>query len=136
MGSRILALDVGKRRIGVAVSDPLCIIARPHSTMDRNKQSFAKIASIARELDVASILVGLPLHLDGREGEQAKDVREFASKLIGEVTPVPVRFWDERLTTVEAEERLADRRGDWRKNKSRIDAFAAASLLESYLMER
>ena len=136
MGNRILALDVGTKRIGVAISDPLCIIAKPHSTIDRNRHAFAKIAAIARELDVASILVGLPLHLDGREGEQAMDVRNFASKLIPEVNPLPVHFYDERLTTVEAEERLADRRGDWRKKKSRIDAFAAASLLESYLRER
>jgi len=136
MGSRILALDVGKKRIGVAISDPLCIIAKPHSTIHRNKDAFAKIAGIARELEVASILVGLPLHLDGREGEQAKDVRIFASQLILELNPLPVSFYDERLTTVEAQERLADRRGDWRKKKSRIDAFAAASLLESYLRDR
>lgn len=136
MGSRILALDVGTKRIGVAISDPLCILAKPHSTIDRNRDAFAKIAAIARELEVASILVGLPLHLDGREGEQAKDVRNFASKLIVEVSPLPVSFYDERLTTVEAEERLADRRGDWRKKKSRIDAFAAASLLESFLRDR
>jgi putative Holliday junction resolvase len=133
---RLMALDVGKRRIGVAVSDPMGLIARPHSTIDRNRHAPAKIAELTREMDVKMILVGLPLHLDGSEGAQAADVRGFAGKLAPAVPGLELRFVDERLTTVEAQERLYDRRGGWRKNKDRIDAFAAAALMERYLNER
>jgi len=131
---RVMALDVGKRRIGVAVSDPLGITARPHSTILRDKKALDTICAVVRDLHAERIIVGLPLHLDGTEGEQAKDVRSFASKLASR-SIVPIEFCDERLTTVEAEERLANRRGGWRKKKNRIDALAAASILESYLNE-
>jgi putative Holliday junction resolvase len=133
---RILALDVGKKRIGIAVSDPLGITARPHSTVERTKAGMEKIMQAIHDLEVKEIIVGLPLHLDGTEGEQSKDVRNFAESLTPRVDPIPVKFWDERLTTVEAQARLSDRRGDWRKTKKMIDAFAAATLLEAYLMER
>ncbi len=133
---RILALDVGKRRIGIAVSDPLGITARPHSTIQRDKLSVEKINAIVKEMEVNRVVVGLPLHLNGTEGEQAADVRGFARKLKDAVTPVEVTFQDERLSTVEAEQRLSDRRGGWRKKKSHIDAFAAAGILESYLQEK
>jgi len=133
---RIVALDVGKKRIGVAISDPLAVTARPHSTVQRNQQGMQKILDLVKELEAKEVLIGLPLHLDGTEGEQAKDVRSFAAKISPKIDPVPIRFWDERLTTVEAQARLSDRRGDWRKSKKEIDAFAAAMLLESYLIER
>jgi putative Holliday junction resolvase len=133
---RILALDVGKRRIGVAVSDPLGITARPHSTIPRDQQAIEKIVSIMKDLEVTRIVVGLPLHLNGTEGEQARDVRAFAAKLMSRAVSVEICWQDERLSTVEAEERLSDRRGGWRKKKNRIDAFAAAGILESYLQER
>ena len=133
---RILALDVGKKKIGIAISDPLAVTARPHSTVQRNKQGIEKIVDFVKQLEVQEILIGLPLHLDGTEGDQAKDVRSFAARLAPKVEPVPLKFWDERLTTVEAQERLSDRRGDWRKSKREIDAFAAAMLLEAYLLER
>lgn len=133
---RIIALDVGKKRIGIAISDPLGVTARPHSTVNRNKQGIEKIVDLVNQLEAKQILIGLPLHLNGTEGEQAKDVRAFAARLTPRVEPVPLKFWDERLTTVEAQERLSDRRGDWRKGKKEIDAFAAATLLEAYLMER
>ena len=130
-----MALDVGKRRIGVAISDPLQITARPHSTIPRNKEAPSTIAMLAEELDVGKIVIGLPLHLSGVEGEQSKDVRSFAAKLESH-TKVPLEFKDERLTTVEAEYRLSDRRGDWRNRKKQIDAVAASVLLEEYLKER
>ena len=132
---RIMGLDVGKRRIGIAISDPLQITARPHSTIPRNREAFPKIATIAEELEVGKIIVGLPLHLSGVEGEQAKDVRSFAAKLESH-TKVPLEYKDERLTTVEAEYRLSDRRGDWRNRKKQIDAVAASILLEEHLKER
>ena len=133
---RLLALDVGKRRIGVAVTDPLGLIPRPHSTIDRNREAPKKIAELTREMEVKRILIGLTLHLNGTEGEQAKDVRAFFEKLKPAVPDMELVLVDERLTTVEAQERLFDRRGGWRKNKARIDSFAAGSLLERYLNER
>jgi len=130
-----MALDVGKRRIGIAVTDLLAITARPHSTILRNREAFQKIATFIQEMEVGKLLVGLPLHLSGAEGEQSADVRAFVAKLVEHVS-VPVEFKDERLTTVEAEHRLSDRRGDWRKKKKQIDAVAASIMLEDYLRER
>ncbi len=118
------------------MSDPLGITARPHSTVERSKGGMEKIVKVVCDLEVKEIIVGLPLHLDGTEGDQAKDVRTFAASLMPRVDPIPLKFWDERLTTVEAQARLSDRRGDWRKTKKLIDAYAAATLLEAYLMER
>lgn len=132
---RIMGLDVGKRRIGIAISDPLGIIARPHSTIERNKEASLKISSLVEELHVVKIVVGLPLHLSGAEGSQTEDVRKFVAKLQLHIT-IPIEFKDERLTTVEAEYRLSDRRGDWRSRKKKIDAVAASILLEEYLRER
>jgi putative Holliday junction resolvase len=132
---RILALDVGKRRIGIAITDPLAITARPHSTIDRNKEAPQKISALIKELEVGKVLVGLPLHLSGAEGPQTEDVRKFVAKLQPHVS-VPIEFRDERLTTVEAEHRLSDRRVDWQKRKKQIDAIAASILLEDYLRER
>jgi len=133
---RIIALDVGKRRIGIAVSDPLGVTARPYSTIERDRHAPEKITVLVRELQVGKILVGLPLHLDGSEGTQAQDVRRFAAKLAEAATLVPIEFRDERLTTVEAQQRLSDRHRNLRKNKKKIDAVAACILLEEYLLER
>lgn len=132
---RILALDVGKRRIGIAITDPLAITARPHSTIDRNKEAPERIGALVKEMEVGKILVGLPLHLSGAEGPQTEDVRKFVAKLQPHVS-VPVEYKDERLTTVEAEHRLSDRRVNWQKRKKQIDAVAASILLEEYLRER
>lgn len=133
---RILALDVGKRRIGIAISDALAITARPLTTIERNKESAAKILKIVSDMNVELLLIGLPVHLDGTEGEQAKDVRKFAGSLSAAGSNVPFEFVDERLSTVEAQERLADRRGGWKKDKKKIDEVAAAVILEAYLKER
>jgi putative Holliday junction resolvase len=133
---RLLALDVGKKRIGIAVSDPMQVTARPHSTIQRTKKSFDEIAKLVSELEPEKVLIGLPLHLNGTEGEQAKETRSFASKLARQIPGVQIEFVDERLTTVEAEERLADRRGSWHKKRDQIDAYAAASILQNYLNNR
>jgi len=130
-----MAIDVGTRRIGIAVSDPLGMIAKPHSTIARNRDAFRKIKQIADEMEITEIIIGLPLHLNGSESKQSADVRNFSARL-SEVCPVPSRFKDERLTSVEAEERLADRRGDWKKHKGLIDQFAAAEILQDYLNQR
>ena len=95
-----------------------------------------KLQNSPVELETGTILVGLPLHLNGTEGEQAKETRSFATKLAQSASGIQIEFVDERLTTVEAAERLADRRGGWRKKRDRIDAFAAAFILENYLNSR
>ena len=133
---RLLALDVGKKRIGVAVSDPMQVTARPHSTIQRTKNSPEEIGKLVTELEIGKILIGLPLHLNGTEGQQAKETRSFASKIARQIPGVQIEFVDERLTTVEAEERLADRRGSWHKKRNQIDAYAAASILQNYLSNR
>jgi putative holliday junction resolvase len=133
---RILALDVGKRRIGVAISDPLGVTARPLSTLVRNRETPLQILKIVQEFHIELLVIGLPLHMNGTEGEQADDVRKFAGKISSAGCQVPIQFVDERLTSVEAEARLSDRRGGWRKKKSRVDAFAAAIILEAYLNEQ
>ena len=132
---RILALDVGKRRIGIAVSDPLGITARPHSTILRNREAHKTIAALTRELEAGKILIGLPLHLSGVEGEQARDARTFGKELEALVYPLPVEYHDERLTTVEAKELLNSGRKK-AKSKEEIDAVAAALILQTYLREK
>lgn len=127
---RLLALDVGTKRIGVAVSDELRMIAQPHSTLNRGKTAVPRIVALLSELGVRKVIVGLPLRLDGGEGEQAADARRFAAKLAEQTPGIDIVLWDERLTTVEAGERM---QSGGRKQKHDIDAVAAAVILESYL---
>lgn len=127
---RILALDVGTRRIGVAVCDELQMTARPYKVLERNRKAIAAIHDLVAELQARKILVGLPLHLDGTEGEQAAEVRSFAAKLEKKAA-VEIIYWDERLSTVDAEERSGSR-----KSEHGIDARAAAVILESYLSQK
>src|SRR6202044_950912 len=101
---RILALDLGKRRIGLALSDPLGITAQGLPTFQRTniREDLAALASLAEEREVGLILMGFPLHMSGREGRQAEYTREFGERLAAR-TGLPIRYWDERLTTVEAQ---------------------------------
>lgn len=127
---RVLALDVGTKRIGIAVSDELRMIAQPHSTVKRGKSAVPQILALVSELQARRIVVGLPLRLDGGEGDQAADARRFAAKLATQAPGTEIVLWDERLTTVEAKERM---QSGGRKQKYDIDAVAAAVILESYL---
>lgn len=131
---RILALDVGKRRIGLALSDPLGITAQGLETLERTRirDDLARLKQLATEREVSLFLVGLPLHMSGAESAQAAYVREFARRL-EEYTGVPVRFWDERLTTVEADRALREGHASLQQRKRSIDRMAAVILLESYL---
>jgi putative Holliday junction resolvase len=134
---RLLGLDVGERRIGVALSDPLGILASGLLTIQRRgeAQDLAAILELVSRHEVQGVVVGLPRRLDGSLGEQAHRVEAFAQRL-AEVLPVPLEFWDERLSTVAAGRRLAEsgRRGAARK--ARIDAAAAAYILQGYLDSR
>jgi putative Holliday junction resolvase len=135
---RIAALDIGRRRVGVAISDPSQTLARPHSTLQVTDASLlptvcVAIAALAAEDDgLEAVVVGVPRHLDGTASEQTAIVERFVAALRGAV-PVPVVTEDERLTSREAESRLALRERDWRKRKAQLDAAAAAIILQDYL---
>ncbi len=122
---RVLALDHGSARCGAAISDPSGTLATPLAAVERpdTKKGLAELARLARESEAERIVVGLPLTLAGREGEQAERARTFAERLAGKVS-VPVELHDERMTT-----RLAERTG----GRGDADSRAAAHLLESYL---
>ena len=131
---RILALDLGKKRIGLALSDPLGITAQGLPTLERTRirEDLAKLGELAAEYGVGLILMGHPLHMSGREGRQAEYARDFAARLT-ERTGLAVRLWDERLTTVEAMRVLKDSGISIERRARAIDKLAAQILLESYL---
>jgi putative Holliday junction resolvase len=131
---RILALDVGKKRIGLALSDPMGITAQGLSNLVRsNKRTdLAELARLAAEHEVTLFLVGNPLNMRGDEGRQAAWVRELADAL-ATYTGVAVRLWDERLTTVEAARVLRSSGIGIEKRARAIDRLSAVILLQSYL---
>ncbi len=132
--NRILALDVGKRRIGVALSDELGITAQGLETIERTTQraDFAVISHLASEKSVGIILVGYPINMNGTEGRQAGWVREFAEGL-GARSGLPVKLWDERLTSVEAGRVLRESGVSIAKRARAVDRLSAVILLQSYL---
>jgi putative holliday junction resolvase len=137
---RVLAIDVGAKRIGVALSDPTSTLASPWRMISSSgsiQDDAAAIAGLveeaARDGDaVSTIVVGLPLRLDGSATDQTSRARSLAAALES-VTGLPIVLQDERLTSREAESRLALREKDWRKRKQKIDAAAAAIVLQDYL---
>lgn len=140
---RIVGLDVGERRIGVAVSDATLTLARPVDVLrpasldhDGPRLAAAAIARLADEEDgVSWVVVGLPRRLNGAPTEMTARVEAFAVEL-ERVTGLPVIRQDERLTSREAESRLAATDKDWRSRKARLDAAAAAVILQDYLDDR
>jgi putative pre-16S rRNA nuclease len=143
MTGRVLGIDVGARRIGLAISDPSRTLARPLSTLTVSGLDDA-VARVAREIErlaqelakdddhLAVIVIGAPARLDGSPSEQTPKVDAFAAAL-GARTTLPIVREDERLTSREAESRLASRERDWRRRKARLDAAAAAIILQDYL---
>jgi putative holliday junction resolvase len=131
---RVLALDFGKRRIGLAISDELGITAQGIDTLQRTnvREDLARLAQLIADKNVNLILMGNPLHMSGQEGRQAKYTRDFAGRL-SSATGVPVQFWDERLTTVQAERVLRESGISIEKRAKAVDRLAAVILLESYL---
>lgn len=131
---RLLGLDVGDRRIGVAVSDPTGLLATPVEVYTRRSKTedLAHLHSLASEFEVQGVVVGLPVNMNGSEGPQAAKARDFAEALAGQ--GLGVLLWDERLSTVEAERRMAEAgRKRRRGTVMRSDAEAAAVILETYL---
>jgi putative holliday junction resolvase len=131
---RVLALDHGTVRIGVAVSDELGMIARPLEFIPAEPWAdfLARLNQLLAELKPEQIIVGLPRNMDGSLGPAAEKVRAFVAKLRETVT-VPIRTWDERLTTVQAQRMLREAGHKAKDQKGRVDATAAAVLLQSYL---
>lgn len=129
-----MALDLGKRRIGLALSDQLGITAQGLETLQRTniRSDLAQLARIISEYNVARILIGNPLHMSGQEGRQAEHARDFGARLQA-ATGLPVEFWDERLTTVEAQRVLRQSGISIEKRARAVDRLAAVILLESYL---
>ncbi|MBM3845795.1 MAG: Holliday junction resolvase RuvX [Verrucomicrobia bacterium] len=131
---RILGLDHGTKRIGVALSDELKFIAQPleHIPAEPADDALKAIISLVKTRDVELILVGMPRNMDGTYGEAAQKVKAFIEQLSA-LCPVPIRSWDERLTSAQANRALisANVRRDQRKQK--VDGVAAAVLLQSYL---
>jgi putative Holliday junction resolvase len=138
---RILGLDMGERRVGVAISDPTGTVARPLQALVRGsrEEDFAAIAALVTEHDVGLVVVGQPLSLDGTQGPQARRVTRYAEALAAHL-PVRVVLWDERFTTVAADEILRQDRGKKERQRARatgeLDAIAAAVILQSYLDSR
>ena len=134
MPSRILALDHGTKRIGVALSDELGWTAQPLETFERRtlERDIAHIQDLVRTHEVGQVLLGLPLRLNGEEGPAVQAVHEFVARL-GEALPVPIVTWDERMTTKAAEELLIAADVSRKKRKGVVDRVAAAILLQSYL---
>lgn len=134
---RILALDVGKKRIGLAVSDALGISAQGIPTFQRTRirDDFRRLGELIREREIVLLLVGKPLHMSGDESRQSGYTREFGERLSQE-SGLPVVYWDERLTTVEAERVLREGGATLEEQKKAVDRLSAVLLLESYLDAR
>ncbi|HEY6103480.1 MAG TPA: Holliday junction resolvase RuvX [bacterium] len=132
--TRLLGIDVGTRRIGVALSDPTGTIAQSLTVLPRRswEQILGAIAALIREHHVAAIIVGLPVRLDGGEGEAAAGVRKFAERLRA-TAEVPVMLEDERLSTAEAERVMIEADVRRAARRARRDAVAAALILQRYL---
>lgn len=126
---KIMALDVGTKRIGIAISDYLHIIANRHSYIARDVNSVKTIVNIARENNVKKIIIGVPYNMDGTQGSQAQDCIDFASGIQG----FEIIYEDERLTSETAEENLRERKINFRKEKGLVDMESAGIILEQYL---
>lgn len=129
---KIMALDIGTKRIGVAMSDFLHVIATGNCVIDRQPEDLAveKIKKLAQENKVKTIVSGIPVNMDGTQGEQAKDCINFMKNFENDFEIV---FEDERLTSEQAEENLRERKVDFRKNKGLVDIESACIILEQYL---
>lgn len=133
---RVLALDVGDKRIGVAISDPSQVLARSLKVIQRSRQQdFAAVARLVEKYEVERVVVGYPRSLDGAVGEQAKKVERYVASL-AEALTVPVLLWDERLSTVSAERLMREAGLRGKKKWERVDAVAAAVILQDYLDSR
>jgi putative Holliday junction resolvase len=131
---RVMGLDYGKRRIGVALSDPLRMIARGAGTVENSSNLFFRLSEIVRRENVVLVVVGMPYAPDGGRGAQGEEVQRFVERL-RETLALPVEMWDESRTSVDAARvlREAGMRQKKRRQKARVDEMAARILLQEYL---
>jgi len=134
---RSLGVDLGEKRIGLALSDEDGIIASPLGTVMRtgDRAAVREIVRVVAEREVGEVVIGLPLRLEGTEGPAAVGARKFAERLGAEVA-VPIRLWDERMTTALAERAMIEGGARRSERREKIDRVAAAILLQSYLDSR
>ncbi len=135
---RILGVDHGEKRIGLALSDPLALFAQPLTVLERHdrlRSDLRAIAALCKEHEVEEIVIGLPLDMNGSVGAKAQEVRDFAARL-RESTGLPIIEWDERLSTVAAERALIEGGLRRQRRKQVVDKTAAALILSSYLDSR
>lgn len=134
---RIMGLDVGDKRIGVAISDPMGWTAQPHSVLHRTSPAhdFAYLTELCRQQQIEMIVLGLPLNMNGSVGPRAQLVRAFAAEL-SVSTGLAVDFWDERLSTKSAQRTLLEADVSRKKRKGVIDKLAAVHILQGYLDSR
>lgn len=133
---RVLGVDYGSRRIGLALSDPLGLTAQPLAVVaNREKTVFAEIAEVVRRHGVARIVMGLPKRLSGEEGPAAEDAKAFGERL-AQAAGVAVEYADERLTTVAVQRMLAETEMSGAKKRAVVDKLAAALILQTWLDRR
>ena len=135
--NRVLALDVGDRRIGVSMTDPMQIIASPFSVIDRkiSKDIFIEILDIVNDYSIQTIVIGMPITLKGRDSHQTKSVKEFIVQLSSH-TDINIETIDERLSSVSAEKELIKKGVKTGYNKGEIDKTAATIILQEYLASK
>lgn len=137
--SRILAIDFGLKRIGLAISDELKLIAVPYRAVPNDENVLDEIVKIIDMEGVDEVVIGLPLNLDGREGEIARKVRQFGEELKKHLENITIKFFDERFTSRMAEKKFMEKEKKiplGEKDKKEIDKLAAAYLLQNYLDSR
>ena len=134
---RIAALDVGDARVGLAVSDELGLTVRGLGIIRRvgGQRDLEALRRVLEPVGPERLVVGLPLNMDGTEGPRAKKTRTFGER-VGAHLGIPIEFWDERLTTVEADQILRDAKVNWRRRKGLVDEVAATVILRDYLAAR
>ncbi|NPA15368.1 MAG: Holliday junction resolvase RuvX [Deferribacteres bacterium] len=132
---RVLAIDYGRSKVGLAVSDPTGTISQPLSVVPAGR-ALEEVGRLVKELGVGLIVIGLPVNMNGTEGKMASEVREFADRLKGVVGDIDIVFWDERLTSFEAEELLKQAGLNWKKSKKKVDKIAASLILKSFLEKK
>ena len=133
--NRILGLDFGRARIGVAISDELQMLAHPLETIPANEEPASRVAVIVREKQVDHVVAGIPRQMNGQIGTAATEVLEFVEKLRA-ILPCPVVTWDERLTTAAAHRALREAGKKTRNTRGYVDQVAAQMILQSYLDRR
>jgi putative holliday junction resolvase len=130
---RWLGIDHGDSRIGLAISDELGSFALPYRTLQRDAQIFREIRQIVEHERIGAILIGLPKNMDGTLGQSAVKAKTFGRELVLAIPSIEIKFWDERLTTVEAQRTLHTAGKNAKQSKKMIDQVAAQILLQSYL---